>query len=223
MKRCGSIAWCCGKTTHDVGMSASSLQPPGAGLPFLEWAALRYFIFPRACRRLTWSRAAEIFQREGKKILALWESVEPARLSERVLIVRLRGIEDSSRNWSVAMTVEHLNIVGEKMLEVATALRSGGQGLGPPVGTADVKPQGIETPAATRERFVALLRNAAELGARPAPAPAELRPRFPHPWFGPIDAHRWHCLNALHQRLHRTQIEAIRVRLTLQSGSSNPA
>ncbi len=193
---------------------SAQLQPPGAGLPFLEWAALRFFIFPRACRRLTWERAAEMFQREGKKILALWDAVDPARLGERVLIPRLRGIEDSSRQWSVAMTVEHLNIVGEKMVEVASALRAGERELGPPVGTADVKPQGIETPAAIRARFLELLQSAAELGAHSAPAPEELRARFPHPWFGPIDAHRWHCLNALHQRLHRTQIEAIREQLT---------
>ncbi len=34
-------------------------------------------------------------------------------------------------------------------------------------------------------------------------------PRFFHPWFGPLDAHRWHCLLAFHQGIHRKQIQAV--------------
>lgn len=185
-------------------------QAPGAGLPFLEWAIVRYVLIPRAARKLSWAGAAGLYRREGEKILALWEATDPDRLGERTLIPRLRGIEDSSRDWSVAMTVEHLCIVGEMIVATAGALRAGAVPPVPAVGTADVKPLGIATPSETHARFLALLAAAAELGAQPEPTADELRARFPHPWFGLINAHRWHCVNAIHQRLHRQQVESIR-------------
>ena len=198
-------------------MSAAALPPirqkPGAGLPWPEWAVLRFWIFPRACRKLDWPRAAEMFQREGEKVLALWDALTPPeRLAERVLIPRLRGIEDSSRDWSVAMTVEHLNIVGNAFLEIIQELRAGRV---PPAvaSTASVKPRGATPPAEVRAAFVRMLADAVSVGRLPAPTQEELRAKYRHPWFGPIDAHAWHCLNGIHQRLHRTQIESILARL----------
>ena len=35
------------------------------------------------------------------------------------------------------------------------------------------------------------------------------RARFPHPWFGPMNAHGWHALAGLHLAIHRLQIERI--------------
>lgn len=35
------------------------------------------------------------------------------------------------------------------------------------------------------------------------------RVRHPHPWFGPMTAHDWHCLAAIHYWLHRRQRERI--------------
>lgn len=35
------------------------------------------------------------------------------------------------------------------------------------------------------------------------------RARFPHPWFGPMDAHGWHALAGGHMSIHRVQIERI--------------
>jgi hypothetical protein len=33
--------------------------------------------------------------------------------------------------------------------------------------------------------------------------------RFPHPWFGPLDAAGWHALAGVHMGIHRAQIERI--------------
>jgi hypothetical protein len=30
-----------------------------------------------------------------------------------------------------------------------------------------------------------------------------------HPWFGEMNAHQWHCLAALHQAIHRKQMQKI--------------
>src|SRR5262245_33569829 len=125
------------------------LQRPGAGLPWWELLVARYFVFPRACRRLTWAAAGQLFQDEGARILAIWDALPAARLSERVLIRRFAGIEDSSRFWSAAMTVEHLNIVGSGIRRIISSLR---RGKVPDRVTRveDVKPRGEAAPTDVR-------------------------------------------------------------------------
>ncbi|MHB8974787.1 MAG: hypothetical protein ACYC3X_30650 [Pirellulaceae bacterium] len=33
--------------------------------------------------------------------------------------------------------------------------------------------------------------------------------RHPHPWFGNLNAHQWACLGAVHQSIHRKQLERV--------------
>lgn len=188
------------------------LQPPGAGLPWYELAAARFVVFPLLCRRLSWAAAGRQFQTEGAAVLKLWDATPPDRLTERVLIRRIRGIEDSSRFWSVAMTVEHLNIVGHGVRRLIGGLRVG---QAPPraARVEDVKPRGELPPAEVRAAFVQLLADAATSDATEPPIPRGTEPSAPHPWFGPLDAHHWHCLLGIHQGVHRKQIEAIRAKL----------
>src|SRR5205814_3099947 len=135
------------------------LQPPGAGLPWLERMVAKYVVFPRMCRRLTWEAAARLFQEEGARILAVWDALPAERLTERVLIRRFRGIEDSSRYWSAAMTVEHLNVVGAGVRQIISGLRRG-EAHARPVRIEDVKPRGEAAPAEVRAAFVRLLAEA---------------------------------------------------------------
>jgi hypothetical protein len=188
--------------------SAPTLQAPGAGLPWWELLVARYLVFPRACRRLDWAAAGRLFQEEGARVLAVFDALPADRLGERVLIRRLPGIEDSSRYWSAAMTVEHLNIVGAAIRQVIAGLR---RGVVPdrPARTADVKPQGKGAPAEVRSEFVRLLAEAAAADAAEPPVPRGAGARYAHPWFGPMDAYQWHCLLGLHQRIHRKQMESI--------------
>jgi hypothetical protein len=195
---------------EEIGMSstpAPKLQPPGAGLPWWERLVAKYVVFPRACRKRTWAGSDEEFQEEGAKALGIFDSLPVHKRTERVLIRRFPGIEDSSRFWSAAMTVEHLVIVGNGIRQIIDSLRRGEL----PERTArveDVKPSGSTTPESVRSDFVRLLGEATQ--------PATMRgegPRFNHPWFGPIDAYQWHCLLGLHQGLHRRQLELIRAGL----------
>jgi hypothetical protein len=186
-----------------------TLQPPGAGLPWWELLVARYLVFPRACRRLSWAAAARLFQDEGARILAIYDALPAERLNERVLIRRFAGMEDSSRYWSAALTVEHLNIVGVGIRRTIDSLRRGEV----PARTArveDVKPRGETAPAVVRSEFVRLLADAASAEAGEPPIARGEGPRYAHPWFGPIDVYQWHCLLGIHQGLHRKQIEAIR-------------
>ena len=195
--------------SEKLNESVPTLQPPGAGLPWWELFVARYVLFPLACRKVDWAGAARQFQEEGTKILAIWDALPAERLAERVLIRRFPGIEDSSRYCSVAMTVEHLNIVGRGIRQIIGSLR---QGQIPDRVTRieDVKPQGVIAPNEVRSEFVRLLSDVASAEAIELAIPRSQGPKYAHPWFGPIDAYQWHCLLGLHQGIHRKQIEAIR-------------
>ncbi len=89
---------------------AVHLDQPGAGLPAYETFLLRYIKLPRFVSTMTWHSAVELFRDEGRKVFALVDLLSDEQLLTPVLIDRLRGMEDSSRNWSPAMTMEHLII-----------------------------------------------------------------------------------------------------------------
>ncbi|MFO0823994.1 MAG: hypothetical protein U0792_12930 [Gemmataceae bacterium] len=190
------------------------LQAPGAGLPWIELLVAKYLIFPRACRKLTWASAAQQFQDEGAKVLAMWDATPAEKLGERVLVRRIAGMEDSSRHWSVAMTVEHLTMVGSGIRGVIGQLRRG-EVPNATARTADFKPKGTAPHPEVHAAFVQLLADATASTQAEPPIPRGVGPRFPQPWFGPLDAHQWHCLLGFHQGIHRHQIERIRAGLGL--------
>ena len=180
------------------------LEPPGAGLPMLELGIARVLF---RLRRWTGSRDSFTghFQRERAAIHQLVRAVDAAQARQRVLITRVRGLEDSSRNWSVWMTLDHLRIVNGRMAEVIASLS---RGKVPPgeASTAAVKPRPDVTAGVMADYEAsceAVL--AAVAGAPRLKTPA----RFAHPWFGPLDASGWHALAGAHMGIHRVQLERI--------------
>lgn len=122
-----------------------------------------------------------------------------------MLIKRPPGLEDSSRNWSVWMTLDHLRIVHQTMTTVIGALANGEMPEGT-ASTAAVKPSVGVTAAVIAEyeqSCDALLAVVAAAG--------NLRTtlRYVHPWFGPLDAAGWHALAAGHMKIHRLQLQRI--------------
>jgi len=87
------------------------LDKPGAGLPLIELAVAKYIMFPMLRSLASKEKAIDVFAEESEKIIALIAELKSDLLTERRLIPRLKGLEDSSRYWSVAMTIEHLVIV----------------------------------------------------------------------------------------------------------------
>jgi uncharacterized damage-inducible protein DinB len=180
------------------------LAAPGAGLPGIELQIARVLFALRA-----WThdrpRIDALFQKERAVVAELVRTCPAGRLGERVLIPRPRGLEDSSRHWSVLMTLEHLRLVN---LVCAAVIRDLSEGRVPAgkASTADVKPSPDVTEAvisayeASCDEVLAAVASAKDLDD-----PA----RFPHPWFGPLSARRWHVLAAVHLAIHRAQLEAI--------------
>jgi hypothetical protein len=185
------------------------LAAPGAGLRPVEAWVSRHVLFPLYARTHPWERAVRQFRREARKIRHLAESRTVEERARRVLIRRIMGIEDSSRYWSIDMTLEHLVIVGEQVCGGIVMLS---RGQVPPgeASTAAVKPRG-GWPDAT-ERFQKMVdtvcyRLQEEVGDRKAAA------RYVHPWFGALSAEEWVALLAMHQKIHRRQVERIIGRL----------
>ena len=184
--------------------AAPTLAPPGAGLPGPElWSARVLF----GLRRRFGTREAFTarFEQERAAIRELLATCDPARRGEQVLIPRLRGLEDSSRFWSVWMTLEHLRITNSIFAMIITSLA---QAKVPQkqASTADVKPRSD----VTAEVEAAFEASCDQLLAAVAAVP-ELKTaaRYPHPWFGPLDAAGWHALTATHMGIHRQQIAKI--------------
>jgi len=180
------------------------LAPPGAGLPIVELFIARA-IFAWRGRKATREGVNALFQMERIAIRSLAGSIDGDAAAQRVLIRRLRGIEDSSRYWSVWMTLDHLRLVHESVNRIIAALAKGALPAGK-VSTANVKPKSNVTAAVVVEYE----KSCDDLLARVATVP-NLKTGISqkHPWFGPLDAAGWHMLAAGHLRIHRAQIERI--------------
>jgi len=180
------------------------LAPPGAGLPRVELRVARLLF---AWRRAVGNRAAFTarFQQERETVQKLTRGLDEASGARRVLISRPRGLEDSSRYWSIWMTLEHLRIVHRSVNRVIGLLLKGVT-PGGAASTAAVKPSLEVTGSVVAEYERScddLLETVGAAGELRTPA------RYAHPWFGPLDAAGWHALSAGHLGIHRTQIERI--------------
>ncbi len=149
------------------------------------------------------------FALERQRIRTLVQLCGPEAASRRVLIPRVRGLEDSSRYWSVWMTLEHLRIIHGTMARTIQSLANGVVPSGV-ASTARVKP-GTELSAGVVEEYE---KSCDELIATAAGvADLNTTVRYPHPWFGPLNAAGWHALAPSHLAIHRQQIERILARL----------
>ena len=180
------------------------LDAPGAGLPAIElfFAKLMFRVQRWRNDRSAWDA---LFEAECAEIIRLVGEVDDETAGRRILVDRIRGLEDSSRFWSVYMVLDHLNIVNKTMLGAIVSLTKGSVPDGK-ASTADVKPatdsdsSTVETFEKECSRFRRLLDKTENL---------KTAVRYAHPWFGPLDAAGWHALAAFHMRLHRKQIEMI--------------
>ena len=186
---------------------APRLAPPGAGIPFFQKMILRYFIFPRYSKKMTLETAQDFFKREGEKILAKARELPAEKITEKVLVKPMPGLEDSSRYWSVSMAMEHLIIVGS---QIAGGIVDLGLGKFPQkkADTATVKPFENKSAEKIISEFEAFIKTFLEKTTRDV-VNREAPQTFAHPWFGPLNAKKWMALAAIHQQIHRKQIQAI--------------
>jgi hypothetical protein len=163
-------------------------------------------LFGWSCLRGSRDRFTRTFQAERERVVTLARQCDSESGARRVLIRRLPGLEDSSRYWSVFMTLEHLCLIHEGISRAITAL---GNGIVPSrkASTASVKPSpGVD--GSVIEKFE--LSCDKVLNAAGALASLRTSARYEHPWFGSLNAYGWYAMAPFHLRLHRRQIEVIR-------------
>jgi DinB superfamily len=185
------------------------LAPPGAGIPAIE-RFVGGVIFALNRWRATRERFAAQFERERDAIAGQYRDRDERILKERILIPRLRGLEDSSRFWSVWMTLDHLRIVNVQITQVIEALTRGRIPEGR-ASTAAVKPSpdvGPDVQDAYEASCDRLVTFAASCPTLRTPV------RYAHPWFGPLDGAGWHAMAAMHMGIHRAQIVRILAELS---------
>lgn len=180
------------------------LAPPGAGIPWLERMVLKGGVRLYASRT-SQQAAMALFQRDAAEVIAMAESVSEEIGRKPALVPRLRAMEDSSRYWSPYMIVQHLDIIDRGVLMLVRGLAAG-RSSDKVTGTADVKPSpdaGPDVVGKFRETVAAWQSKLAEI------PDLKTRLRHPHPWFGPLDAHAWVCVAALHHGVHLKQMKLV--------------
>jgi hypothetical protein len=188
----------------ETPLALPRLAPPGAGIPAIE-RLIGGAIFALRRWRGTRDRFAAQFGRERHAIAGLYQGRDERTLKQRILIPRLRGLEDSSRFWSVWMTLDHLRIVNAQITQVIDSLTQGRIPEGR-ASTAAVKPSpdvGPDVAGAYEASCDQLIAIAASRPTLQTPV------RYTQPWFGPLDAAGWHAMAAMHMGIHRAQIARI--------------
>lgn len=180
------------------------LGRPGAGLP-LSRVLFSRLVLAVASAMDSRESALRRFNTEAGRIRKLVEALDDSVGARQVLVPQLLGLEDSSRFWSPFMVVEHLVIVDTNMFRIMTDLVAGR--LHPDEARIeDFKP----APSSGRASLVAFDKLVAQFNAQVPQWPAlRTRYRHIHPWFGPLDAHRWLSLAGLHHGIHRRQLKRI--------------
>ena len=194
-------------------LQSPKLAPPGAGLPWLENFFLKYFYFPNKLRQSSWAGNLNRFSRESEKIIHVCQKMNEQDFQTRILIPRLKGMEDSSRFWSVALTVDHLMITMRGMSMIALELGAG-KTVDVNTDVAKVKPK--QENVSGRDQMMKQFREISDevVGKLKALEKNHSnKNRVMHPWFGQITCEGWVWVLAQHQAIHRKQIQLIMERL----------
>ncbi len=183
-----------------------NLGKAGAGLPKLHALFLRHIGFPLLRLFISWEHALKIFESEGDKVLKLVEGLDQEQMHTKVLVPKTFGIEDNSRYYSAAMVLWHLTFVGETIRDGILSLSHGGN-LDFTVKIENFKPF-VDIASSVVDDYQTFLSN-----YRPTLEKNVDERHLPnyhsHPWFGPLNPHGWLVMSALHQWVHRRQLENI--------------
>lgn len=188
-------------------MDKPTLAAPGAGLPFLEALLVRWYVAPFQSRKADKDKNLRLFAMLGARVLKEADAVASDKRDVKVLVPRMKGIEDSSRFWSVNEVLEHLIITGQPMRGLVASLAQG-KTSDYEVKIENFKPQGLYAGADARPDFKRFVEETVEL-LKPLPI-ADGGLTHVHPWMGPFNALQWTGLLAGHSGIHLAQLQAVK-------------
>lgn len=187
------------------------LDKPGAGIPFLERMILRFYYAPFVAGKSEWKDSRIRFDKLATKVSKVIEGLSDEQLSKKVLVPPQKGLEDSSRYWSIAMVLEHIVIVSQGIERILEGLTSGKK-LNLVFSIADVKPPGKVSAQESLKMFQQLkdnLLNDLDRKMKDLESPMKQY----HPWMGMLNARQWYWLLGVHVGIHLKQIIEIKKHL----------
>jgi len=187
------------------------LEAPGKGLPWFDGFMARWVVFPLNIMFNSPQKATLTVETVGRECLEIAHSLSEKQLQRQVLVPKIRGIEDSSRFWSVLMTIEHLTITGAAMLGIAESLAEGHH-IAVEVRIEDVKPHQNLSTAHILHHYEEFLNTYVDRMTYILETDTHMV-RHRHPWFWNLSASQWLVLNGMHHLLHLKQIKLIQKQL----------
>ncbi|MCD6365531.1 MAG: hypothetical protein J7M14_06610 [Planctomycetes bacterium] len=178
-----------------------NLQAAGSGLPKFENLFIRTILVPLGRLFLGWKSARFWLHYELSCIENMVKGLSEDDLNKRVLIDHILGIEDDTRDWSIALVIEHLMIVNTGIIELVKTL-SEERFFDGPISIEAVKPKNqavsineLKQIIKEYEIFVPRNKNSKMTKA--------------HPWFIEFNNKDWNTFLAIHTWVHKRQIKAI--------------
>ena len=179
----------------------NNLQAAGSGLPKYEKFFVQNILLPLCRVFLGWKSSKRWFDYELATIRKMIENLSRDALEKRVLINHFFGIEDDTRDWSIALVIEHITVVNAGIIEVIKTLSKEEAHLSE-VSIQAVKPDNrgltlnhLEKIVKEYESFIPQTRNSKMTKS--------------HPWFTGLNNRDWHTFLAIHTWVHKRQIKAI--------------
>jgi len=188
-------------------MDQPQLEKPGAGLPFLEALMVRWYVGPFQSRKNDAQKNLRLFSMAGARLLKEAASVPETKRDQKVLVPRMKGVEDSSRFWCANEVLEHLMITGEGMRAVIKSLAEN-KPIDYVVRIENFKPKDKYKGGDARPDFKKFLdETVAQLEQLKI---EDGGMTHLHPWLGRFNALQWTWLLAGHNGLHLQQLQAIK-------------
>lgn len=182
---------------HDILQDPASVRP-AVGCSVEELVARQLLRFGYRVRSLAFNE-----RQFSSAVAAIEEMVsvtsEPV-LRGRRPVPPMPGITPVMRDWSVFMTIEHLNEVHAVLAEIIPALEAGHE---PQLGDIGRFDHPADCGPEVMPRFREL---AGRVAGLPRAHPLTGRGTFLHPIFGRLDSRGAYALAAFHLRLHVPQI-----------------
>jgi hypothetical protein len=182
-------------------------QLPNAGFPWYQQLVMRMYVGPFVAGSSSVAESRKLFEKVNARILSLIDDVPPSLYTTRILVPPQPLLEDHSRYWSIAMTLEHLVTVGEDIKRFIPILARG-ENPRKGIDMKKIRPRGDLTPAqavADFRRYV----NTCMVDLEPIMKNANTKVTQKHPWFGEFNVHQWYWLLGTHSMLHLRQIKGI--------------
>lgn len=160
-------------------------------------------------------RAPDLLRQQQREFVGLVRAAGHDATT-RVQIKRLRGLEQSSTNYSLAMVADHLARVNR---DIALTVADLADGRPSPIHViiANYKPDpGAQAERALHDLDASIVALSAALADPTAIRRSTVT--HAHPWFGPLPATVWASFGPFHQALHLRQAHAITAGLTQDRG-----